>query len=88
MIAWPWYLFSAGIVLIIIGCFWDTLRGLGSGPRFIDPRMSDKKIKRILKKDQGISFGRVLILIGVLLLLVSVGWRLARGLISFFSMAR
>jgi hypothetical protein len=82
MIAWPWYLFSAGIVLII------TLRGLGSRPRYIDPRMSNKKIKEILNKDQGISLGRILIVIGFLLLLISVGWRMGRWFVNFFSAAR
>jgi len=88
VISWPWYLLSAGIVLIIIGFFWDTLRGLGSGPRFIDPRMSNKKIKQILKKEQRISAGRIVMLIGFLFLLVSAIWRLALGFANFFSAAR
>ena len=88
MIAWPWYLLSAGIVLIIIGYFLDTLRGLGSRPPFIDPRMSNKKIKQILKKEQQISPGRIVMLMGFLLLLISVTWRLAIEVANFFSTAR
>ncbi len=85
MIAWPWYLLSAGIVLIIIGYFLESLRSLGSGPGLIHPKMSNKKIKNILKKGQGISAGKVVMLIGFLLVLVSVGWRLVGGFVSFFS---
>jgi len=88
MVAWPWYLLSAGIVLIIIGYFLETLRGLGSRPPFIDPRMSNKKIKKILQKEQRISAGRIVMLIGFLFLLVSAIWRLALGFANFFSAAR
>jgi uncharacterized membrane protein len=88
MIAWPWYLLSAGIALIIIGYFLDSFRRLGSGPRFIHPKMSDKKIKQIMNEEQGISLGSLVMLIGFLLVLVSIGWRLVRAFASFISTAR
>jgi amino acid transporter len=85
MIAWPWYLLSGGIVLIIIGYFLDGLKGLGSRRRSIDPKMSNKEIKRILNEEERISFGSWIMLLGFLMVLVSVGWRLVRGFVSFFS---
>jgi hypothetical protein len=89
MIAWPWYLLSAGIVLILIGYFLDSLRGRRSGPTFIHPKMSNKKIKQILnEEEQEISLGSLIMLAGFLLIVISVGWRLARGFANFFSTAR
>jgi len=80
MIAWPWYLRSAGIVLIIIGFFLAILGGLSSGPPHIHAKMSNKKIRKILRKEQKIPLGGWVMLLGFLLVLVSVGWRLARSI--------
>jgi hypothetical protein len=82
MIAWPWYLLSGGILLIIIGAFLDHLQRLGSGRLHIDPKMSNREIKRRMKKSQRISVGSIMITVGVLAVLVSIVWRLARSIMS------
>jgi hypothetical protein len=78
MIAWPWYLFSGGIVLIIIGAFMTSLSRLGSGRPHIHPKMSNKKIARLMKKEQRVPLGNVVILVGLLIVFVSIVWRLVR----------
>jgi hypothetical protein len=83
-----WYLLSAGILLIIIGAFLDHLQRLGSGKLHIDPKMSDREIKRRMKKSQRISVGSVMIMVGVLAVLISLGWRLVRVVMSYASTAR
>jgi uncharacterized membrane protein len=83
MIAWPWYLFSAGIALIIIGAFLTSLSHLGSGRTHIHPKMSNKKIARILKKERRIPAGNIVILVGFLLVLISVTWRLVRSIMRW-----
>jgi hypothetical protein len=85
MIAWPWYLLSGGIALIIIGSFLIHLKGLNSRRRSIHPKMSNKEIRRVLNEEQRIPLGSWIILLGILMVLVSVGWRLVRGFVSFFS---
>ena len=65
MIAWPWYLLSAGILLIIIGAFLDHLQRLGSSRLHIDPKMSNREIQRRMKKSQRVSVGSVMIMVGV-----------------------
>jgi len=83
MIAWPWYLLSGGILLIIIGAFLDHLQRLGAGKLHIDPKMSDREIKRRMKKSQRISVGSIMIMVGILAVLVSLGWRLARSMMRY-----
>jgi hypothetical protein len=78
MIAWPWFLFSGGIVLILIGAFLTSLSRLGSGPPHIHSKMSNKKIARMLKKEQRIPAGNIVILLGLLAVFISVVWRLVR----------
>jgi hypothetical protein len=80
MIAWPWYLLSAGIILIIIGFFLAVLAGLSSGSPHIHAKMSNKKIREMLGKEQRIPLGGWVMLLGFLLVLVSIGWRLARSI--------
>jgi hypothetical protein len=83
MVGVPWYLFSCGIALVIIGAFMTSFSRLGTGQPHIDPRMSNKKIARILKKKRGIPIGNFVILAGILFVLVSVSWRLLRAFLSY-----
>ncbi len=83
MVAAPWYLFSGGIVLIIIGLFVAILEGLGTGRTFIHSKMSDKKISRLMKKEQSVSVGKVVMLVEFLLVVVSVSWRLVRQFMRY-----
>jgi hypothetical protein len=79
MIAAPWYLFSLGIVLVIIGAILGTLFGAGRSSRSgIDPRLSDAEIARRLKRRSSLGFPGLIVSVGFLCLLVSVGWRLLR----------
>jgi len=74
----PWYLLAGGIALIIIGFFWDAIGNLGSGRRFIHPKMSDEEIERQMNEGEGRSLGGLVILLGFLAILVSVVWRIVR----------
>jgi hypothetical protein len=77
MIAAPWYLFSLGIVLVIIGTISGALFGAGGSSRTaIDPRMSDAEIARRLKRRSSLSLSGLVVYAGLFCLLVSIGWRL------------
>jgi len=79
MIAAPWYLFSLGIVLILLGSISGALFGAGGSSRTgIDPRMSDAEIARRMKRGSSPSVSGLIVYAGLLCLLVSVGWRLLR----------
>jgi len=88
MIAWPWYLVSAGIVLIIIGFFMTTLSRLSSRPPYIDPKMSNKEIKRVLSKSQKTPIGNIVILFGLSVVFVSMVWRLVLSFLSYMPPGR
>jgi hypothetical protein len=77
MSAAPWYLLAVGIVLVIVGYFLGAF-GRGSGPRFIDPKMSDEEIARQVKEGEALPVGSLVILVGFLAILVSVVWRIVR----------
>src|SRR5689334_2942767 len=77
MIAFPWFLLAAGILIVIIGCFFADLRKLfGSGRRVIDPAMTDDEIRRILQSGQRLSLPNLVVLFGLLCILVSIVWRM------------
>ena len=79
MIAAPWYLLSAGIILLIVGYLLAGIRKPSRRDRpIIDPRMRDDEIVRNLQASQGIALENLVVLAGWLLILVSVAWRLLR----------
>ena len=78
MSAAPWYLLAGGIALVIIGYFLDAFGSLGSGRRFIHPKMSDEEIARQMNEGEARSLGSLVILLGFLAILVSVVWRIVR----------
>jgi Flp pilus assembly protein TadB len=77
MIAFPWYLLAAGIVLVIVG-FLLAAAAEPSSPRrrIIDPAMRDADIVRQLQRGQRVSVPSLIILAGFLCVLVSIVWRL------------
>ena len=77
MIALPWYLLSAGIVILLIGLLAAGLSGPGRQP-LIDPRMRDDEIARNLQPSRGSTLANLMILLGGLCILVSIVWRIAR----------
>jgi len=77
MAAAPYYLLAAGIVLIIAGYFIAHL-GAGSDGTFIDPRMSNKEIKRKLNQSEGNPLGGIVILFGYLVMFAGIVWRVVR----------
>jgi hypothetical protein len=81
MVAFPWYLLAAGILIVIIGCFFADLSKLskprGSGRRVIDPAMRDDEIIRNLQGGQRISLANLVVLFGLLCIMVSIVWRIA-----------
>jgi hypothetical protein len=78
MSATPWYLLAGGIVLILAGYFFASLRRPGAGHFFIDPRMSDEEIERLLDEDRGNPVANFLMLVGFMAVSLSVALRLAR----------
>ena len=80
MIAIPWYLLSAGIVILLIGLLAAGLSG-SARPPLIDPRMRDDEIARNLQRSPGSTLANLMILLGGLCILVSIIWRVARYLL-------
>ena len=77
MAAAPWILLAVGIGIVILGVLIASLTG-GSGRGYIDPRMSDREIERQLDAAQGNPIGGWVMLIGFLVVLVSIVWRIVR----------
>jgi hypothetical protein len=75
----PWYLLAAGIALVVIGALLTALTGRDGGR--IDPRMRDEDIARELKREQRVPVASLVILAGLLCILVSIGWRIARAVL-------
>ena len=73
----PWFLLAAGIVVFILGCVIASLNR-GSNRTFISPEMTDKEIERQMAKGQGRGAGALLILCGLVMVFVSVVWRILR----------
>ena len=79
MIGLPWYLLAAGIMIVILGFLLAGLPGsFGRGRRGISPRMRDDDIARELRRAQGIPLPNLVIAFGLVCVLVSICWRLAR----------
>lgn len=76
MLAAPYFLLTAGIVLILIAMFWGSLSGGNS--TFIDPRMSDEDIEKELNKQNDNPVPNLLFLIGITAVGISLVWRLLR----------
>ena len=79
MIALPWYLLFAGIVLVIIGFIAAGL----SRPTFrvdnsLDEDMNDEEIVRRMKINQRVSIPSMMVVLGMMLVLISITWRLFR----------
>ena len=77
MIAAPWYLLSAGIVLAILGHILSRARN-PPGSTYIDHRMSDEQIIESLPKSEGDVLSGAMMAIGYLLVLISIVWRICR----------
>ena len=75
--ALPWYLLALGIFTLILGGILVALGHIqGSGQRFIDPSLRDEDIVRNLKRGPGV-FSYLVLSLGVLIILVSIAWRIA-----------
>ncbi|WP_165073213.1 hypothetical protein [Paludisphaera rhizosphaerae] len=79
MIAVPWYLFAVGLLLLILGAISGAIFGSNrSSAKWIDPRMSDREIKKRLEEQSSVGFSGFLVYLGLACLLVSAVWRLLR----------
>jgi hypothetical protein len=79
VIALPWFLLAIGIGIVILGFLLASLPGLsGRGDRPIDPRMRDDEIIRKLDRAQRMPLANFVILAGLVCILVSICWRVAR----------
>jgi hypothetical protein len=77
MIAAPWYLLAVGILVVILGFFVAApRRPPGSGGRWIVPRMTDKQITRNLQGGEGDPLATGIVVLGFVMVLVSVVWRI------------
>jgi hypothetical protein len=75
----PWYLFSLGIALVLLGAISGAFFGAGASSRAgIDPRMSDAEVARRLKRRTSPTLSGLVVALGLLCLLVSVVWRVLR----------
>jgi hypothetical protein len=80
MIAAPWYLLSIGILVFLIGFIVAALKSAGESRTEIDPRMSDDEIMENLQGPRGSLVGNLMVFLGILMIFVSLAWRLLRGL--------
>ena len=78
MAAAPWYLLAGGIFVLIIGFVIARLGSRGPGGVFISPKMSDEEIERLTNEPQGSPLGNLLMLLGLLIIFISLVWRLVR----------
>lgn len=76
MLAAPYFLMSAGVVLILIAMFWGSLSGGNS--TFIDPRMSDEDIEKELNKSEGDPIPGIIFMVGIAAVGISIVWRIIR----------
>jgi hypothetical protein len=77
MAAAPWYLLAGGIALVIVGYFIASL-GRGSGRVFITHKMSDEEVERQLNQDRGNPVAGFVMLLGFVIILTSIIWRIVR----------
>jgi hypothetical protein len=77
----PWFVLAAGIVIVIAGFLMAAMRQGRTDRPVITSRMGDDDIVRSLKAGQGLPFPNLVISFGLLLILVSVVWRLVRWLL-------
>ena len=81
MIAAPWYLLSFGILVLVIGLIGASLKGASqSGQPMIDPNMDDDQILQNLEGQGGVAWPNLLVFAGLVLVAISIVWRLARML--------
>jgi hypothetical protein len=80
MIAAPWYLLSLGIVLLLGGIVLSA-SARSARPSVIDPRMSDEEIAENLRSRQGGGWANLFVFAGLLLVVVSLVWRLLRWIL-------
>jgi hypothetical protein len=86
VVALPWYLLAAGIALVVLGALLSGLgRPEGSGRRRLDPAMRDDEIIRELGRKQRVTLPNLMVLAGIVCVLVSVVWRLARLVLARLS---
>ncbi|MEX0728559.1 MAG: hypothetical protein WD065_19960 [Planctomycetaceae bacterium] len=78
MIAAPYYLLATGILLIVLGVIFAAAMRPTIDKTHIDPRMSNKQIKKQLENADGSPAAAIVILLGFVLCGVSVIWRVVR----------
>jgi hypothetical protein len=74
----PWYLLALGIILVVVGTLLAGLGGGSASNRAIDPRMKDEDIARLMNRGEGNWLANTLVLLGLVLIAVSVVWRIVR----------
>jgi hypothetical protein len=75
MIALPWYLLAASLLLVVIGFIWANV---AAPPRRkpISHKMSDAEIARSLSQEERMSSASIVILLGFVGIGISLVWRL------------
>jgi hypothetical protein len=72
MIAYSYFLFAFGIFVLIVGYLLAVVMKPPGSELRIKPKMRDRDIMKILKKQQGIFFPDLVVLLGYLCLFVSL----------------
>ena len=79
MIAYPYFLSAFGLIVVIVGFI---LAGLSnstpSRERGIHSKMRNEEILRHLRREQRIPFPNLVVAFGMICVLASIIWRLAR----------
>ena len=79
MIAYPYFLSGFGIILVIVGFILASLSHSGpSRKRVIHHEMRNKEILDLLKREPPMPFPNLMIVLGMICILASIVWRLAR----------
>lgn len=79
MIAAPWYLLAAGVILVILGYLAGGMSGTtGQNQPLIDHRMRDEDIVNQLNRQETVPVSAWIAFAGYLLVFISIVWRIAR----------
>ncbi len=82
MIANPYFLSGFGIILVIVGLILANLsRSVSSRERIIHHEIRNKEILDLLKREPPMPFPNQVIVFGMLCILASIVWRLAKSFV-------
>ncbi len=82
MIAYPYFLSAFGLIAVIVGFILVGLsRSAPPRDRVIHHEMRNKEIRELLQPEERIPFPNLVIAFGMMCVLASIIWRLARNFV-------